>query len=233
MTICSTPNCDKEAAVTFCEDCLAMYRHSWSDREEIYSRMVDDAVNRYYMKKSNIPPLFADLRFENIYKEVADTEAYRVLKKYADSFVPGKTRGGVVVTGLVGRGKTTLAVCLIRSAGVGFLCSLNDILNDMRATYGDDLDKQTGYFDRSMSTPLLVIDDLGSEKVNEKNKLWVEEIFYRIIEHRYRECLPTVVTTNATMADLNSRFGERVMSRLIGISKVVLMEGPDLRMLKR
>jgi DNA replication protein DnaC len=118
---------------------------------------------------------------------------------------------------------------VINETGVGMLCSLIDILGDMRASYDDDNANMTGFFSRSMNTPLLVLDDLGAEKVTDKNRLWVEEIFYKILDHRIRYCLPTVVTTNATMEDLNSRFGERIMSRLIGVSDVVMAEGPDYR----
>ena len=43
-----------------------------------------------------------------------------------------------------------------------------------------------------MNCDLLIIDDLGKEKVSE----WTLEKLYYVINSRYEDCLPIVITTN-------------------------------------
>ncbi|MFG3259042.1 ATP-binding protein [Streptomyces sp. NPDC048172] len=83
---------------------------------------------------------------------------------------------------------------------------------------------------RFASVPLLLVDDLGSAKTSE----WTEEITFRLIDHRYNHCLPTLLTSNlparsAGGPDLNDVLGERVTSRLAEMTTVVAMVGEDRR----
>ncbi|MEU3162226.1 ATP-binding protein [Streptomyces griseoincarnatus] len=90
---------------------------------------------------------------------------------------------------------------------------------------------------RLTRVPLLLLDDLGTEKLSE----WTEEATYRLLNERYNECLPTIVTTNLpvrspvddegrpTAPDLTSRLGERLASRLAQDATVVTLTGPDRR----
>lgn len=72
---------------------------------------------------------------------------------------------------------------------------------------------------------LLVIDDLGAEKGTE----WVVEQLYRIIDYRYRMCLPLVVTTNLSGRDIRDRFGDRILSRLVEACTPIKLAGADKR----
>lgn len=80
--------------------------------------------------------------------------------------------------------------------------------------------------------PLLLLDDLGTEKLSE----WTEEATYRIVNHRYNESLPLLITTNLPIRagepatqDLVTRLGDRLASRLSQTATVVHLDGPDLR----
>ena len=58
---------------------------------------------------------------------------------------------------------------------------------------------------------MLILDDLGAEKPSD----WVKEQLYVIINRRYENMLPTIITTNCTMNELKDRIGERTASRII------------------
>ncbi|MFF0593183.1 ATP-binding protein [Streptomyces antibioticus] len=78
--------------------------------------------------------------------------------------------------------------------------------------------------------PLLLIDDLGTEKISE----FTEEATYRLINERYNRGLPLIITTNLPpradgQTDLVDRLGERIVSRISQISEIVALEGRDLR----
>jgi hypothetical protein len=78
--------------------------------------------------------------------------------------------------------------------------------------------------------PLLLIDDVGTEKISD----FTEEATYRLLNERYNESRPLIITSNLparaergpTLAD---RLGERIASRLSQMTTVVEMTGADRR----
>ena len=83
---------------------------------------------------------------------------------------------------------------------------------------------------RLMRIPLLLIDDLGTEKISE----FTEEATYRLLNYRYNECLPLIITSNLPARDengpdLKDQLGQRITSRLSQMTTVVAMNGFDRR----
>ena len=64
---------------------------------------------------------------------------------------------------------------------------------------------------RYETIPLLIIDDLGTEKASE----WQHEKMYLILNHRYNEMKTTIITTNLGIAGLRKQVSERVVERMI------------------
>lgn len=60
--------------------------------------------------------------------------------------------------------------------------------------------------------PRLVIDDLGVEDADPRGTFQAK--LERIVDSRYREYLPTIITTNLVSAAFAERYGERIMRRL-------------------
>lgn len=80
-------------------------------------------------------------------------------------------------------------------------------------------------FDLYARATLLLLDDLGAAKASE----WTEEVTYRLIDHRYAQCLPSIFTTNLPPAELAAGLGDRIASRLIEMTTVVRLTGDDRR----
>ena len=78
---------------------------------------------------------------------------------------------------------------------------------------------------RYMNAELLALDDFGAAKGSE----WVDEINYRLINHRYNNLLPTLVTSNVLPRDLRGMVGERVASRLREMCEQIVLLGNDRR----
>lgn len=97
---------------------------------------------------------------------------------------------------------------------------MTDLLDDLRP--GDDSRLRIR---DCQNTPLLVIDDLGAEKASE----WTQERFYSIIDHRYANCMPLIVTSNIPPRELAEQTGERSASRLAEMCQIVPMTGTDRR----
>lgn len=80
------------------------------------------------------------------------------------------------------------------------------------------------------SVPILVLDDLGSErrKGDYQEDYACGELDF-VISARYRNCLPTWYTTNLDQAGLVAMYGARMTSRLIGEAPLIVLAGQDLR----
>lgn len=150
--------------------------------------------------------------------------------------------GGLFIHGVRGTGKTKLAAIIANeraSAGKPVLfASVPDLMADIRASFASG-----GTSERVQAvkeTPFLVLDDLGAEKMTE----WVGEQLFCIVNHRYNEQLPTVVTSNYSPTQIirhmatvdrggnviDDMQGQRIMSRIYGMCERVEIRGADWRM---
>lgn len=137
---------------------------------------------------------------------------------------------GLVLTGSVGSGKTGLAVSLayqVHMSGKRVrIGTFTEILDEMRPKQGIN---EQGTVPADLYKPhLLVLDDLGTQKVTE----FVNERLFAIIDGRHQRKLPTIITTNLDIAQLNQQFGNRVVSRIVELSRFVSLTGDDLRFQK-
>lgn len=78
---------------------------------------------------------------------------------------------------------------------------------------------------------MLVVDDLGEETAGEHG---VKEIA-GLLQSRHNCGLKTLVTTNLLEDEIHEKYGERLTSRWSeeGLSRVVMVDGPDLRQMRR
>lgn len=100
---------------------------------------------------------------------------------------------------------------------------LKRVRNSMQTLQGDYLDTLKLLID----DPFLMIDDLGSCGVNE----WREEIIFNILDQRYNSMLPTIITSNFSVAEFKKTFHGRIASRLFASENMVIEinNGEDLR----
>ena len=78
------------------------------------------------------------------------------------------------------------------------------------------------YIDES----ILFLDDIGVEKPTE----YVIETLYLIINGRYEEEKQTVFSSNLSPVDLANRIGDRTVSRMLEMCKVIEITGKDRRL---
>lgn len=139
-----------------------------------------------------------------------------------------KTGSSLLLLGPTGTGKTHQAFGALRHlsilglAGSVRAASTADVYAKMRPRPGVDSEEVFSFY---ANANLLFLDDLGAAKTSE----WVEEINYRLVNHRYENHLPTVFTSNVPPKELGDRLGERVASRLIEMTQTVVLKGEDRR----
>ena len=157
--------------------------------------------------------------------------AHRVSMAFADGTL-GSTF--LILSGQFGVGKTHLGAAIINyciantGLGPGKFAKVPEMLQAFRNGFRDNT--YQALFDQIREAPLLVLDDLGAEyqKVGDMTT-WVAEQLYLIVDHRYSEGLPTVVTTNVRQDRIEGRILDRLMHTAGGFSTIVLMEGRSYR----
>jgi len=147
----------------------------------------------------------------------------------------GDSRGWLLLVGGVGSGKTHLAAAIAVSQlnrGLGvFMATMPDILDMLRGGY-DDVVGFDERFDALKRIPLLVIDDLGSERKTD----WVSEKLYQLVNARYENRRALVITSNVDPRRATVNVESRVLSRLLtgsetadGWTRVMTLPAGDYR----
>ena len=90
----------------------------------------------------------------------------------------------------------------------------------------DAVDGNGDIVERCMRCDLLVLDDIGREKMSD----FVAQEFHRIVDYRYRHMLPIAVATNLTRAQITERYGAHTMSRWAAMCDVIDITGNDHRL---
>jgi DNA replication protein DnaC len=136
-------------------------------------------------------------------------EAYQACVDYASAPL-----GWLVLSGPSGTGKTHLAAAIAnRQIELGhevFFAVVPDLLDHLRATFGPGSDvTYDELFEAVRNAPLLVLDDLGTQS----DTSWAQEKMFQVLNHRFNAELPTVITTNHAISELDERLRARLTDK--------------------
>ena len=183
---------------------------------------------------SKLPARFTDRTFENFITTSDNQEAFKIALDYAENFREKKASGqGLLFSGTVGTGKTYLAAAitlrLVENCQSVIFGTVTTLLGRIRQTYtkNSEFDERE-IIDQLTNVSLLVIDDLGKEKPTE----WTEQMLYEIINARYENNMPLVITTNISLKEIRERYennGPAIESRIIEMCQGIRMIGKDFR----
>jgi DNA replication protein DnaC len=132
----------------------------------------------------------------------------------------------LLLIGNYGCGKTHLAAAIANEAvgrGVPTLfLTVPDLLDWLRFAYGNSSQPFEERFEEIRNIQLLVLDDLGTQNATP----WAQEKLFQIINHRYVNRLPMVITTNINLEELDGRIASRLNDELV---QKINITAPDYR----
>jgi DNA replication protein DnaC len=198
------------------------------------------------LERANIPRRHEHATLEN-YESVETKGAHETMLHAhfkAHQFVqdyPQNTDGrGLLFVGQAGRGKTHLAVgvlrALIEEKGCqGLFSDYGDLLKQIQNTYNGRSETTEHELLRPvLEAEVLVLDDLGSTKPT----AWVWDTVAHVLNARYNHKRTTIITTNFANKPpaaggkedtLGDRIGERMRSRLVEMCVCLEILGEDFR----
>jgi DNA replication protein DnaC len=173
-----------------------------------------------------------DLTFENFNsrgrmglwpKEIESLEqAYNLSRIFAQQL-----KGWLLLQGNYGCGKTHLAAAIANfavSMGVPTLfITVPDLLDSLRYAYQDPTATFEERFERVRNAALLVLDDFGTQNATG----WAQEKLFQIINFRYINQMPTVITTNLNVNEIEGRIRSRLEDP--ELVSAIHIKAPDYR----
>lgn len=188
-------------------------------------------------RQARIPKRFAAKRFDNFEVERQE-RAWQVAKRYAEQFstLKDKPQNGLCFVGPPGTGKSHLAYAILNELLLQQVVAVSgtvpDLLDSLRPKSGGGNAEAEERLELLKTAELVVLDDLGAEK----DSAWSTERIYLIINARYAEQLPTIITSNLPLEELETGANgevnlawERIVSRIWEMCYAVIMDGDDYR----
>lgn len=178
--------------------------------------------------------------FKNVNFDVFDSENVNKIKdiyKLAESFVDTQNakKTNFIMFGNTGVGKTYLCECMLNKAitsnTYAFLTTAFNLSEVLIKYHVADIESKTEILEPYLTCDLLIIDDLGSEKILNNIS---REYLYIILSERTNNNLKTVVSTNLSPEAIMDVYDERIFSRIVNKRDNVLVnfDGIDLRLKK-
>jgi len=142
-------------------------------------------------------------------------------------FYAQRLSGWLLLQGSYGCGKTHLAAAIANFAvGMGvptLFLTVPDLLDALRVSYGSSEISFEDRFDEVRNARLLILDDFGTQNATG----WATEKLFQIVNYRYINKLPTVVTTNVPIEELEPRIRSRLSDP--DLVTTVRITAPDYR----
>lgn len=156
-------------------------------------------------------------------------------RQYASGF--SRESESLLLLGKTGLGKTHLSLAVagsVTEAGFGVVYTpVQKLMDRLESEKFSRASPERGNYvnrmEQVLSCDLLVMDDLGTEFFTQ----FTGSVLYNIINTRLMERRPTIISTNLELPQIEEKYSQRMISRLVCSYKVLKFYGKDIRFLKK
>ncbi len=169
-----------------------------------------------------------------------DADTRRHISEAAKWLINPNGTPGLMLCGLYGNGKTTLAnaiswlIGFVTERELGYsnrknmrLFTAKEICRLCAAS--EKFKEQHDAYEQLFSMPMLIIDDLGEEPKEVMVYGMIHTPLIDLISERYAQQLMTIVTTNLEIDDLQNKYGDRIYDRLQEMLTSIVFENESYR----
>lgn len=220
--------------IELCRDCQEKERAKQRkvELEKELAKIIVEDVD--WWEDSHIPAYFFDKTFATFDRKI-QPKAFDVVKNLHWQISEDLTQGQSLVLlspALYGVGKTHLVCALvneiIETEDKAVICgerivkhrcpvyftTENELLRRIRTTYDhkDGGETEEGIYRQLSHVDLLIIDDVG--KVRPKDLSFLQGVYFNIIDQRYSDSQPIILTTNLDYDQLEEHIGGACADRL-------------------
>ncbi len=216
---------------TRCPACTAAIDAEQRSREERAEAARREQRRLERLREAGIPARYLGSTFTDFETATpAQRHAHTVSLDFVRGFHDRLTDGrGLVYAGLVGTGKTLLAVAIAQAlldAHEVRYTTAAALVRAVRGTWARDAEQTEAQLLRYLETlDLLVIDELGVQMATENS----QAILFEVLDRRYLALRPTVLCTNEDQMGLRQFVGDRAFDRLRETSTWVPFTWPSYR----
>jgi len=148
-------------------------------------------------------------------------------KKFAKDF--DQNGQNILMTGNTGLGKThlslSIAKSLLKKDFSVIYGSTQNLISQIEKEHFGRAQSDRDTMETLLECDLLILDDLGTEFTTS----FTSSAIYNIINSRQLTAKSTIISTNLTMSELEEKYSDRIVSRIIGSSKILQFSGSDIR----
>lgn len=204
-------------------------RREEEERQRTRVRGIQDKLESFLLK-AGIPKRFLSCELSN-YRTTLTTQ---YILDQSFRFLRNENLQGIYLFGPTGVGKTHLATSLTREFILqGKEVSFRNVLKfflEIRQSFNpksNHLESEKELLDRYLMAPILVLDDLGAERITP----WSKAIFSMVLNDRYEEIKKRLIlTSNLNLKQIEQAYSPRVASRIAGMCVLLNVVGPDHRL---
>jgi DNA replication protein DnaC len=185
-------------------------------------------------ESSGLGKLISKQSFENFSLEYYKTGGanykhmefyFSSLRSFAENFSADTYKNFLLIGG-TGLGKTHLSTAVAKAViergfDVLYVSAIDMFADFEQKQFGNGEDNTRRYFD----CDLLIIDDLGTELTNQ----FTVSCLYNVINSRINSAKSTFINTNLSRKEIETKYAERITSRLFGEYYPLVFSGVDIR----
>lgn len=200
--------------------------------------------NIFNLNKENFETFNFELYSDEINKEkynsnISPRENIKIIKNLAEKFIEdfdNPDSKNLLFTGNTGLGKTFISNCIaneLLNKGKTVLYQTAPVMLDSIIDYRFGKKDAQNICNHIYSVDLLIIDDLGTESINNMKFTELFNIINTRLLNNFNHVTKTIISTNLNMKNLYETYDERIVSRFVGYYNICRFFGEDIRFKKQ